>query len=67
MVSCRLLPRVRQPVVVDAETWPHLPVTMELSATAFDAKVRRLVEPRGFRRPPASGCARFPPDWDPIL
>ncbi|CAK0796737.1 unnamed protein product, partial [Prorocentrum cordatum] len=38
MVSCRLLPRVRQPVVVDAETWPHLPVTMELSATAFDAK-----------------------------
>ena len=67
MVSCRLLPRVRQPVVVDAETWPHLPVTMELSATAFDAKVRRLVEPRGFRRPPAAGCARFPPDWDPIL
>ncbi|CAK0807829.1 unnamed protein product [Prorocentrum cordatum] len=67
MVSCRLLPRVRQPVVVDAETWPHLPVTMELSATAFDAKVRRLVEPRGIRSPPASGCARFPPDWDPIM
>ncbi|CAK0789256.1 unnamed protein product, partial [Prorocentrum cordatum] len=67
MVSCRLLPRVRQPMVVDAETWPHLPVTMELSATAFDAKVRRLVEPRGFRRPPAAGCARFPPDWDPTL
>ncbi|CAK0841569.1 unnamed protein product, partial [Prorocentrum cordatum] len=67
MVSCRLLPRVRQPVVVDAETWPHLPVTMEFSATPFDAKVRRLVEPRGIRRPPAAGCARFPPDWDPIL
>ncbi|CAK0866815.1 unnamed protein product, partial [Prorocentrum cordatum] len=66
-VACQVMPRMSHAAVGEADTWPHLPVTLRLAAQPQVMWTRQLVQAKGFTKAPKVGCARPPPDWDPLL
>ncbi|CAK0797763.1 unnamed protein product [Prorocentrum cordatum] len=64
--AAQLVPRLSTASVEEANTWPHLPATMQLRASAQVLWTRQLEQAKGFTKETKVGCARPPPDWDPF-